>query len=333
MSDSEALLAAVAAAPDEDTPRLMYADWRAEHDDPERAEFIRLQLALSKRSYEDLGYGYAGKEAMTARENALLNNNGERWQREVYTQSSFIKNIWFERGFPHTLVISNERRYLENASQLHALHPIQGLATYEITSDSNIRELVRSPWLGRLRKLDLRGGSWLTDTGVAALLNSPDIVGLTHLTIARSHVTDEGAAQLAATTRLPNLEYLDCSGNQFTSRGTRTIATSSAFPKLTELRLQWCPITPDDATAVAQSPELAKLDALLLDGHSTGDTVRPAVLRAFAQSPHCRDDMTICIGHDGYRPSHQPRYTGAFADYKHWARSGGYSRDPAGPEL
>lgn len=46
MSDEErALLAAVAAAPDDDVPRLVYADWLDEHDRPERAEFIRLQVA------------------------------------------------------------------------------------------------------------------------------------------------------------------------------------------------------------------------------------------------------------------------------------------------
>jgi uncharacterized protein (TIGR02996 family) len=46
MSDEEcALLAAVAAAPDDDVPRLVYADWLDEHDRPERAEFVRLQIA------------------------------------------------------------------------------------------------------------------------------------------------------------------------------------------------------------------------------------------------------------------------------------------------
>jgi uncharacterized protein (TIGR02996 family) len=43
MSDESALLAAILAHPDEDTPRLMYADWLDEHRQPERAEFIRIQ--------------------------------------------------------------------------------------------------------------------------------------------------------------------------------------------------------------------------------------------------------------------------------------------------
>lgn len=44
MTDEEALLAAILAEPKDDTPRLVYADWLEENDQPERAEFIRVQV-------------------------------------------------------------------------------------------------------------------------------------------------------------------------------------------------------------------------------------------------------------------------------------------------
>src|SRR3990172_3974329 len=47
MSDGTALVAAILAEPDEDTPRLVYADWLDENDQPEWAEYIRLQIFLS----------------------------------------------------------------------------------------------------------------------------------------------------------------------------------------------------------------------------------------------------------------------------------------------
>ena len=47
MTDEPALLAAILAHPDEDTPRLMFADWLQEHDQPVRAEFVRVQVALA----------------------------------------------------------------------------------------------------------------------------------------------------------------------------------------------------------------------------------------------------------------------------------------------
>ena len=42
-----ALEAAIIAHPDEDTPRLVYADWLDEHGDPDRAAFIRVQCRLA----------------------------------------------------------------------------------------------------------------------------------------------------------------------------------------------------------------------------------------------------------------------------------------------
>jgi uncharacterized protein (TIGR02996 family) len=48
MSQQEGILAAIQEAPDDDTPRLVYADWLAEHGDPERAEFIRVQCELAR---------------------------------------------------------------------------------------------------------------------------------------------------------------------------------------------------------------------------------------------------------------------------------------------
>jgi uncharacterized protein (TIGR02996 family) len=47
MSDEDALLAAIAEHPAEDTPRLMYADWLEEHGWRTRAEFIRVQVEIA----------------------------------------------------------------------------------------------------------------------------------------------------------------------------------------------------------------------------------------------------------------------------------------------
>jgi len=46
MTEEEALVRAVCETPDDDTPRLVYADWLDENDKPERAEFIRKQVEL-----------------------------------------------------------------------------------------------------------------------------------------------------------------------------------------------------------------------------------------------------------------------------------------------
>lgn len=48
MSDRAALLAAIRQFPEEDAPRLIYADWLDEHGESERAEFIRVQIELAR---------------------------------------------------------------------------------------------------------------------------------------------------------------------------------------------------------------------------------------------------------------------------------------------
>ncbi|MBN9120375.1 MAG: TIGR02996 domain-containing protein [Planctomycetes bacterium] len=45
----EPFLHAICADPEDDTPRLVYADWLDENGAPERAEFIRLQIAFDRR--------------------------------------------------------------------------------------------------------------------------------------------------------------------------------------------------------------------------------------------------------------------------------------------
>lgn len=53
MSDEAALLAAIIANPDDDTVRLVYADWLDENGRSERAEFIRVQIAVARTPADD----------------------------------------------------------------------------------------------------------------------------------------------------------------------------------------------------------------------------------------------------------------------------------------
>lgn len=73
-TDQTALLAAIVANPDEDTPRLIYADWLDESEtDSDRAEFIRLQIQLHVKG------GLNGKSF--SRMNNLLDAHREKWLR------------------------------------------------------------------------------------------------------------------------------------------------------------------------------------------------------------------------------------------------------------
>jgi uncharacterized protein (TIGR02996 family) len=65
-AEEAAFLAAVRADPADDTVRLVYADWLAEHGEPDRAEFIRRQVG---------GYGPAARK----RCRKLLCRHFPRW--------------------------------------------------------------------------------------------------------------------------------------------------------------------------------------------------------------------------------------------------------------
>ncbi len=53
MDEKQAFLNAIIDEPDDDALRLIYADWLDDHDEPERAEFIRAQCDLASISIAD----------------------------------------------------------------------------------------------------------------------------------------------------------------------------------------------------------------------------------------------------------------------------------------
>lgn len=77
MSDLEALYRAVLASPDEDMPRLMYADCVQERGDEARAKFIRAQCALART-------GNPALEPMFPIQ-TILKANRERWEPACVT--------------------------------------------------------------------------------------------------------------------------------------------------------------------------------------------------------------------------------------------------------
>src|SRR3954466_9337320 len=78
MSLAEAFLRDIVDHPDDDAPRLVYADWLDEHGDPERAEFVRVQVERAKRPAWD-----AAQVRLRLREEALLRAHGEAWLAEM----------------------------------------------------------------------------------------------------------------------------------------------------------------------------------------------------------------------------------------------------------
>src|SRR4051794_25062384 len=92
-------LTAICRSPDDDAPRLVYADWLEEHGDPERAEFIRVQCALAAETYDDPRH-----DELEERNESLLGQHGEKWSTDV--RGPGVREVCFRRGFVEAVVTS-----------------------------------------------------------------------------------------------------------------------------------------------------------------------------------------------------------------------------------
>jgi uncharacterized protein (TIGR02996 family) len=108
MTDEAALIAAIRAAPDDDAPRLVYADWLTERGDP-RGELITLQCR-------------AGEEPDAVdRVRTLLREHGVAWRRHLPPS---VRDSTFARGFLATIDLYDVPQLKAIAPVLAALTPV-----------------------------------------------------------------------------------------------------------------------------------------------------------------------------------------------------------------
>lgn len=153
-----AFLAAITETPDDDTPRLVYADWLEEHGQSDRAEFIRVQCELAKMPAQS-GYRHrlvdtpelampwpddSPSSARIALE-AVTGLDSERAhllrRREQHLKDSLVIPLWsgeqpgeaatigvaFERGFA-SAVHCDVRDWLAHGRAICLRHPVAHVA-------------------------------------------------------------------------------------------------------------------------------------------------------------------------------------------------------------
>src|SRR5436309_13148001 len=102
MTDRDALLAAVLADPEDDLPRLVFADWLEETGHPAnaaRAAFVRAQVAA-----ERLPPASAERAGLEARAAELFGAYGAGWNRQLPEWVSWQDTeVGYRRGFVEEL--------------------------------------------------------------------------------------------------------------------------------------------------------------------------------------------------------------------------------------
>ncbi len=254
MSDATAagLLRDIIEHPDDDTPRLVYADWLEEHDQSERAAFIRLQLERARLPATD-----ARAAGLLRREKALLKQHGKAWGE---TNLGLLGEL--RRGFIEHVTCSPDQ-VLMSGAELTERFPVRSLCLRAGVAElSEIRRLAQQPWLGRITALRIAlpaAGDCLGSAGLEALLESPYLAGLRVLELPHARIQATGARALAQAGHLTALRELDLTWCLIGPEGMAALAGAAHLAGLTRLVLEATRLGPDGAAALAASPHLRRL--------------------------------------------------------------------------
>jgi uncharacterized protein (TIGR02996 family) len=299
MSLQRAFLDAILDAPDDDAPRLIYADWLEDNGEPEQAEFIRAQIRLAR-----LPPDAPGRAALAAREQALRQEHGRRWAEPLRG----LDWGWrFGRGFIDAVQIhSFNGETVASLARVTASAPIRMLSIPDDCPDGESLVLA-APHMGRLRELRFeytafhysgrlsdhmqalltslhvagltklyvvggRNWGWLSKKALRAIITSPSLTGLTDLTLVHDWhgLAPDLIRMLARTRRKASLEKVSLSESQISPELMRELGSSRHLSRLTHLDFRKCNWERATWQALLDAPLFRQLQRLYL--HNTNVT-------------------------------------------------------------
>src|SRR6266508_1706563 len=143
---------------EDDTSRLIFADWLDEHGQPERAEFIRIQCELA-RWVPDL----KRRTQLQQREQEILSRYGEAW---IGALAEHCLSWHFERGLAHIVMDASRfvrhsvssRVFTLRASELLHAALVEGLRLENVRGAASAT-LARAGAFAEVTRLDLSGNT------------------------------------------------------------------------------------------------------------------------------------------------------------------------------
>src|SRR5262245_4164447 len=173
--EADGFLARIRELPDEDGPRLIYADWLDEQGDP-RGEFVRVQIALARLPEYD-----RRRPELLRAERDLLTLYGDLWAEPF---RGLATGPVFRRGFVNEVKVT-ARQFLAHPQDLFRAGPVRHLHLLDL--GSHLVPVFASPYLGRLSGLTVYA-QHLGESLARAVAESPHLVGLTELRLGRNRV-------------------------------------------------------------------------------------------------------------------------------------------------
>jgi uncharacterized protein (TIGR02996 family) len=271
-AEREGLLRAIIENPEDDTPRLVYADWLEEHGDPDRAEFIRIGCQKEREEFDSPRWN-----ELKARASEMEYRNRKRWLKDLPELPKRFSWWDWRRGFVEGLSVPGLAPFQREEKRLRSTIPLLSLA---LTVGTNFKSFEKATCLKGLRRL-LVGGR-LGDVGVGSLGRCSHLAGVRELTLHGHGITPVGARYLADSPHLADLTFLELGANHgIGDEGARAIAQSVHLTRLTRLNLYNADIGNEGLAALASSGNLFGLTHLLLMNNRISD----AGARALADSP------------------------------------------------
>ncbi len=278
MTTERDLYQAVLDAPDDDAPRLIFADWLEENGQVDRAEFIRTQIEMEQ--YHELTPEWI---RLFRRSEKLLKGNVRKWSPKL---PGWMRSPVFRRGFIEGVALT-PTRFLEQGKECFDLCPLRWiLVESRGPAKHHATEVFGCPELSRLNELSIR-----TD-GMSAnprkdLRDGEYTQSLVHLEEEFANELEEVFAkypgvdphdcpdhfsELLKPGLFPNLVTLvsRCSTSYENNGKLSVLANNPLANQL--IRLRCSVICQDDIKFLAQSSSFAKLHFLELEaswfGHS-----------------------------------------------------------------
>jgi uncharacterized protein (TIGR02996 family) len=225
--DHDPFVAAIHAEPDDDVPRLIYADWLDEHGDP-RGPFVRAQVALARLPVDD-----PQRAEWAELEKELLAEHEGEWAGELNEE---MFGWCFHRGFVEVKL--DIARFLDYENKWLDRPIVAGVHLYapKLMDLDRLASLCAAPKSIRVRSLDL-GFEWIRDVGAQLIAAGPYFQHLAGLELTTNGISDVGVTALAESPRLPVLRYLGLSNNLITDVGAQALANSPHRSELRRLNL------------------------------------------------------------------------------------------------
>lgn len=205
MADVEQLHADVLTTPAADAPRLAYAD-AIQASDPDRAELIRTQVALTRSLQQRMPDG--SRAMMYSKLRNLVNHHGARWMKSI-RDLGYVQDPVMLRGFVEWVTLSAQD-FLEHGDDVYACAPVLHVDLTNVKPHAEA--LFASPLLDRIHSLGLQENQ-LGDHELKLLAGSPHLGQLRFLDLSANEIGPAGVDALAASDQLPSLRYVDVRDN------------------------------------------------------------------------------------------------------------------------